>query len=218
MGEWWLLWAWRIIAVLGLGGVLIWMGKTIKAMKDTVGAQKETIRAQTEKMTSMETLLNAMETVLTSTDERNMLARLEAHKKFVEHEKEAREKTLVDNFAEERKKLTQLSREALEDAYGPFRNNVIAFAQFATNALPYVPRNRRGEFINSLDLTHLPELKTQLDEIASSAPDLSVGGSGGFGSISHFGGSGISRFGGSGISRSVRSGISRVGGSGTLPG
>ena len=56
MAEWWLLWAWRIIAVLGVGAVLIWMARTIKAMKGTVDAQKETISAQAVKMASLEML------------------------------------------------------------------------------------------------------------------------------------------------------------------
>ncbi len=163
-------WAYRIVMLILVGGGLYFMRERLKTMKTTVDNQQ--------------TLLETMDTVLKSTDERNMLARLEAHKKFVEHEKEAAEKRLVANFSEEKRKFTQFTQDALESVLKRFTKNVVAFA---TNALPYVPRNRRGEFINSLDLTHLPELKTWLDEIASSAPDLSVGGSGGFG-VSPFGG------------------------------
>ena len=43
-------WLYRIVVLIGGGGVLVWMGCIIKAMKTTVDAQEKTISAQTTKM------------------------------------------------------------------------------------------------------------------------------------------------------------------------
>jgi hypothetical protein len=176
MLEPWLLWAWRIIAVLGLGVVLFWMGKTIKAMKGTVDAlkgtvdaQKHTIEAQSAKMDSMERVIKMMETVFKSTNEETMLARLEAHKKFVDHEKDAIEKRLTVQLEEAKRTREQGTQSIIQQA-----KIAHALAQLATNALPYVPTNRREEFIRTLDIDHLPVLRHILDDVAQSAPDLSA--------------------------------------------
>src|SRR5258705_2163173 len=84
-----------ILYVLGLGGLVYWLVRQIRALKGTLSAQGETIRAQTEGMkaqaeilTGLEGLLKTMDTLLKSTDEPKMLERLRAYKDFVDHEKE----------------------------------------------------------------------------------------------------------------------------------
>jgi hypothetical protein len=184
MSEAWVLWAWRIFSVLGIGTVLFWMSKTIKVMKGTVDTQKDTISAQSAKMDGMESLLKAMEAVLKSTDEQSMLARLKAHKEFVEEEKGA----LVRRMAvleEENAKIPQVTEAALQSVFERLREMSIYLIDFATNSLPYVPTNRREEFVNGENVDRLPTvLKTALLQIARHAPDLqpTVGGFGGTGS------------------------------------
>jgi hypothetical protein len=168
--EWWILLAGQVITVLGLGGVLVWMGRTIKAMKGTVDAQAETIKAQAEKMSSMETLLKAMDTVLKSTDETKMLERLEAYKRFVDHEREADTKKLTAAFEREKANLesgSKLFAEASQALIG-------SLLDFGTSTLPYVPKAQRREFIERIDAPGAgPVLRKVLHRYAEQAPDLS---------------------------------------------
>src|SRR5262245_20476229 len=96
-------WMYRAVALVGGGGVLVWMARAIAAQKEAIGAQERTIKAQTEKMDTLQHLLKTMETVLKSTDEQAMLVRLEAYKKFVNHEKAA----FAAQFEKEREELQQ---------------------------------------------------------------------------------------------------------------
>jgi hypothetical protein len=175
--ELWLVLTGQVITVLGLGTVLAWMGKTIKAMKGTVEAQEKTIRAQAERMGSMETLLGTMGTVLSSTDEKNMLARLQAHKEFVEHERAADAKRLTAQFEEERKTLIKSEKDTVGTYAAPLME---ALVYFAINTLPYVPPNRRQEFVGAValpdDAAKLNgRIRAMLSDIANAAPDLSAG-------------------------------------------
>jgi hypothetical protein len=155
--EWWLLWAWRFIAVLGIGGVLVWMGRAISALKTTVDAQKETISAQAAKIGAIERLLTTMETVLKSTDEPAMLERLTAYKQFVDKEKEA----LVARHEEQSKGAGNLIADL-----------VILYSQ----PLPFVPTERRTEIIAALPFGPGERMKTALLDIAQAAPDFTRSG------------------------------------------
>ncbi len=79
--EWWILLGAQIITVLGLGSVLVWMGKTIKAMKGTVDTQEKTI--------------SALRTILDAADVPKMAERFKAYRELVDHEKEADIKRLA---------------------------------------------------------------------------------------------------------------------------
>ena len=74
--EWWILLCAQIITVLGLGGVLVWMRRTVKAMKGTMDAQKETI--------------DTLRTILEAADVPKMTERFKAYRELVDHEKEAK--------------------------------------------------------------------------------------------------------------------------------
>jgi hypothetical protein len=157
MIEWWLLWAWRVIAVLGIGGLLFWMGRAISALKTTVDAQKETISAQAEKMGAIEHLLKTMETVLKSTDEPAMLQRLKAYKEFVDKEKEA----LVARHEEHSKGAGNLIADLL-----------IVYSEL----VPFVPTERRTGIIGALRFGTGERMKTALLDIARAAPDFTQTG------------------------------------------
>jgi len=172
MSEGSLLLAWRIITVVGLGTLLFWMGKTIKAMQKTVETQRDTISAQSAKMDGMEKLLKTMETVLKSTDEQNMLARLKAHKEFVEEEKGALVKRMAVQFEGEKTKILQGSETEIQSALQRWAETTNYLVHFATNSLPYVPPNRREEFVNGVDAERLKNLTSLLHQIAHDAPDL----------------------------------------------
>ncbi len=67
-------WVYRIVMLILIGGGLYFMRERLKTMQTTVDNQQA--------------LMKTMDIVLKSTDEQSMLARLEAHKKFVDHEKQ----------------------------------------------------------------------------------------------------------------------------------
>src|SRR5258707_11429293 len=89
--EVWADWIYRIIMLLLVGGGFFWMKERLKVMQTTVEGQK--------------TLLQTMDTVLKSTDEQTMLARLKAHKEFVDHEKEAASRRLAEQHKKEKARL-----------------------------------------------------------------------------------------------------------------
>jgi hypothetical protein len=154
--EWWILLTGQIITVLGLGGVLVWMGKTIKAMKGTVDAQKETI--------------GTLRTILEAADVPKMAERFKAYRELVDHEKEAITKKLAAEFEQEKVKLTSGSKLFVETGQALMR----ALLDFGTSALPYVPKQQRRDFIERIDVPGTgPVLKEALHRYAEQAPDLS---------------------------------------------
>src|SRR6266446_2490034 len=163
-------WTYRVVAFIGGSGVLLWMRQAIIALRTTVETQKVTIEAQTAKMNALEGLLTTMGAVLKSTDERSMLERLEAHKKFVEHEGEAKVKQLAAKFEVDTRELQAGHSFAMES----LTKLTTALITFATNVLPYVPKARRIEFIRLLEVTDtLEPIKTGLYDLATTAPDIS---------------------------------------------
>jgi len=158
MSERWFLWAWIIVAILGPGGVLVWMGKTIKAMRGTVDAQEKTIRAQADRIDSMETLVKTTETVLKFTDVEVMLKRMKAYKEINELELEtwktqtdAERKKLTAELEEERKKVVAGSEE-LDAAMFHLTDTETGLFDLATKTMPYISKNKRDELISSLEL------------------------------------------------------------------
>jgi hypothetical protein len=162
VAEWWLLWAWRIIAVLGLGAVLVWMGKTIKAMKVTVDTQKDTI--------------SALRSVLDAADLPKMAERFRAYKEITDREKEADVSKLVREFEEERKTLARGSQAFADFTETHIRALTESLMDFSLSALPYIPKDERREFIDQrIDVPGGvgPILKNALYHHAAQAPDFS---------------------------------------------
>jgi len=118
-----------------------------------------------------------MEALLTSADEKNMLARLQAHKEFVEHERAADARRLIDKFDQEKREMLRAATTGaemiVEMHVAPLLDSLVSLAR---NAFPYVPPGRRQEFIDTLNLEEEPlrKLRATLNHVASAAPDLST--------------------------------------------
>jgi hypothetical protein len=161
VAEWWLLWAWRIIAVLGLGAVLVWMGRTIKAMKGTVDTQKETI--------------HTLRSALDAADLPKMAERFRAYKEITDREKEADIRSLTREFEQEKLKIAQGSQAFADLAETHIRALTESLVDLSVSALPYVPKDERREFIDlKIDVPGGVGsiLKTVLYRYAEKAPDL----------------------------------------------
>jgi hypothetical protein len=79
----------QAIILIGLIVLGVWTKRWIDALNGTVTALKGTVDAQSQTITSQKTLLENLGNVLNATDTPKMLERLEAYKKFVDHEKDA---------------------------------------------------------------------------------------------------------------------------------
>ena len=157
-----------VLYILGLGGLVYWLTRQIRALQGTLDAQAETIKAQGEMLTSFETLVRTIQGVLESTDEPKMLARLKAYKEFVDREKETALQDQARQFSEEKEKMSQAQLESLE-----LLNSVaLGYIDFAGKLLPYVPLEERKKRIDELDLPG--SIKKRLYRMAETAPDLSA--------------------------------------------
>ncbi len=156
--EWWILLLGQIITVLGLGGVLVWMDKTINAMKGTVHAQKETI--------------DTLRTILEAADVPKMAERFKSYRELVDHEKEADAKNLAAQFEQDKQALALNSQAIVKQTEAVTG----ALFNFAISALPFVPKADRRQFIElKVDAPGSAGtfLRGSLQSYAEKAPDLS---------------------------------------------
>lgn len=165
--ELWLVLTGQIITVLGLGGVLVWMGATIKAMKGTVDAQKETINAQSAKMDVLQSLVDTMQHVLTAGDVPRMTERFKAYKELVDQEKEVELRRRESSFDMEKRQLSEGNRRDFED----METLASSLADVLATYLPYVPPDQR---MKPIDEAKFPDravsLKNRLQRLAEKAP------------------------------------------------
>jgi hypothetical protein len=150
--EWWILLAGQIITVLGLGGV----GWTIKAMKGTVDTQEKTI--------------SALRTILDAADVPKMAERFKAYRELVDHEKEAEVKKLAARVEQEKARLAEGSKMIAEG----MQTLIGSIMGLGTYALPYVPKERRQEFIQEVRIPGPvgEVLREVFGRYAEEAPDL----------------------------------------------
>jgi hypothetical protein len=164
-----------IIQFVVIAGVIAWLVRNIKAVKVKVEAQKETINAQSQIFKDTAGLITSMRTVVESSDERDMLERLKAHKEFVDHEIEAA-------MAKERQKARRFMRECKaqgqEDANFIFKEfkTVLSDALGIAGLIGFIPKPRREAAINSLAFSEKRQnaIRVLLHRIAETVPDLSV--------------------------------------------
>jgi len=132
------------VNTLALGILAYW----IRSLKGAVDAQRETIAAQKQ-------FIEGLKTVLDTTDTPKMLERVEAIKKFVEHEKEAfvRDvKLKVERYLNQSSAIDALMSDAL------------------ISLIPYIPILQRNMAIDSMKVPD--EIKNTLKEFADRAPDF----------------------------------------------
>ena len=167
--EWWILLAGQIITLLGLGGVLVWMGRTIKAMKGTVDAQKETITAQATRMGMFEGLVKTMETVLQTIDVPKMAEKYKAYKDIMDHEKEA----LVERFQGEIDRLQRGAAADYEMMVDSVADGIGCLFDVGMAFLPYVPKSQQVDVLDSIEWKPPYDVvRLALRHAAQAAPDL----------------------------------------------
>ena len=140
-----------------------WLGHTVWTLKNTVQAQASTIDA-------FKSLLDGMRSVLESTDETKMLARLEAHKKFVDHEMEAKMKKLEDEKQKDLAELRGASQETINKVLDRYRESNSAALKAAARRITYVPPEKRNAVIESMNFGKEKWMKELLTEVAEEAP------------------------------------------------
>ena len=98
-----------------------------------------------------------------------MLERMKAYKELVELEKNALLKSQEANFEQEKKRMTEGARLVLETLL----KASAALVVLTSRAMPYTPKERRKEIIESLALPAvLAPVKEGLERIAEAAPLL----------------------------------------------
>jgi len=167
--EWWILLVGQITTVLGLGGVLIWMGRIIKAMKGTVDAQKETITAQSARMGMFEGLVKTMETVLQTIDVPKMAEKYKAYKDIMDHEKEA----VTARFQAELDRLQRGAAADFEAMVESVSDGMACLLDVGTTFLPYAPKSQRAQILDSVQWKPpYDAVRLALNHVAQEAPDL----------------------------------------------
>jgi hypothetical protein len=142
-----------LINLIVFGGCAYWVVCWLRSLKGTVDAQAETI--------------STLKTILDVTDTPKMLERLEAYKKFVDHEKEVLEQSFRRQLEKEKQKSSQSGVAALQAT----ASLVAGMTNIIALLMPYVPREERKKAIETRNFDD--QFEAILHRLAEEAPDFS---------------------------------------------
>jgi hypothetical protein len=155
----------QAIILIGLFILGIWTKRWILALNGEIAALKGTVDAQSQIIAAQNTLLTNLGTVLNAADTPKMLERVEAYKKFVDHEKEVWMNQIKRELTE-----TQSSQHQVMH----LNELVTSIAGVLAGILPFVPPEVRAKFLDELSNDISPQLNDRLHHFARVAPDLSL--------------------------------------------